>query len=188
LGAVLSYQTGSPIHVPYAQTSPNLTNLLSLCAPQSVFGGCNSSATSAYGVSSHANRVPGEPLFTTDLSSSFDPYKEFVLNPAAWTNPAPGVFGVTSAYLNEYRYRRAPNENLSLARIFRIREGMALSIRMELMNAFNRVRIPNPSATNATAPQVRNPTTGNTQSGFGYINPLPAGGQRTGQLVARFNF
>jgi len=59
---------------------------------------------------------------------------------------------------------------------------------MELMNAFNRVRIPNPSATNATAPQVRNPTTGNTQSGFGYINPLPAGGQRTGQLVARFNF
>ena len=46
LGAVLNYQSGAPIHVPFAQTTPNLTNLLSLCAPQSVFGGCNSSAVS----------------------------------------------------------------------------------------------------------------------------------------------
>jgi hypothetical protein len=188
LGAVLNYQSGAPIHVPFAQTTPNLTNLLSLCAPQSVFGGCNSSSVSAYGVSSHANRVPGQPLFLTDLNSKFDPYKEFTLNPAAWTNPAPGVFGTTSAYLNDYRYRRVENENLSLARIFRIKETMHLSIRMELMNALNRVRIPNPSATNAQAPQTRNSTTGNTSAGFGYINPLPAGGNRTGQLVARFNF
>jgi hypothetical protein len=188
LGAVLNYQSGAPIHVPFAQTTPNLTSLLSLCAPQSVFGGCNSSATSPYGVSSHANRVAGQPLYLTDLNSSFDPYKQFVLNPAAWTNPAPGTFGTTSAYLNEYRYRRIENENLSLARLFRIKERYQLSIRMELMNAFNRVRIPNPSATNATASQVYNASTGNTQSGFGYINPLPAGAQRTGQLVARFTF
>ena len=185
-GAVLTYQSGLPIHVPYAQTQPNLTQLLSLCAPQSVFGGCNSSPY--YNApSSHANRVPGQPLFLVDLNSKFDPYKEFVLNPAAWTNPEPGQFGVTSAYLNDYRYRRSPNENLSLGRIFRIREGMSLSIRIELMNAFNRVRIPNPSADNASMPQVR-AANGNTQSGFGYINPLPAGGQRTGQLVARFQF
>ncbi len=186
IGAVLTYQSGTPIHVPFAQTTPNLTQLLSLCAPQSVFGGCNSSPY--YNApSSHMNRVPGEPLFLVDLNSKFDPYKEFVLNPKAWVNPEPGEFGVTSAYLNEYRYRRVQNENLSLGRIFRIKEGMSLSIRMELMNAFNRVRIPNPSSDNAMAPQVR-AANGNTQSGFGYINPLPAGGQRTGQLVARFQF
>jgi hypothetical protein len=185
IGAVVTYQSATPIHVPFAQN--NIAYQLSLCAPQSVFGGCNSSPY--YNAqASHMNRVAGQPLFTTDLNSKFDPYKEFVLNPAAWSNPAPGTFGTTSAYLNDYRYRRQQNENLSLARIFRVREGMNLSIRMELMNAFNRVRIPNPSSDNALAPQVRNPVTGNTQSGFGYINPFPAGGQRTGQFVARFMF
>ena len=181
----MTYQSATPIHVPFAQN--NIAYHLSLCAPQSVFGGCNSSPY--YNAqASHMNRVAGQPLFTTELNSKFDPYKEFVLNPAAWSNPAPGTFGTTSAYLNDYRYRRQQNENLSLARIFRVREGMNLSIRMELMNAFNRVRIPNPTADNALAPQVRNPVTGNTQSGFGYINPFPAGGQRTGQFVARFMF
>jgi hypothetical protein len=109
LGAVINYQSGAPIHVPFAQTSPNLTNLLSLCAPQSVFGGCNSSAVSPYGVSSHANRVDGQPLFTTD-QLQLNPYTEFVLNPNAWANRL-GVFGTTSAYLNEYRYRRAQTKS-----------------------------------------------------------------------------
>ncbi len=185
--AVLTYQSGAPIHVPYAQTTPNLTQLLSLCAPQSVFGGCNSSTVSPSAVSSHMNRVAGQPLFLVDLNSKFNPYTTFVLNPDAWTNPEPGTFGTTSAYINDYRFRRIQSENLSLSRVFRIREGMRLSIRMELMNAFNRVRIPNPTFINARATQVR-AANGNTQSGFGYINPLPAGGQRTGQLVARFSF
>jgi hypothetical protein len=159
VGAVVTYQSATPIHVPFAQN--NIAYQLSLCAPQSVFGGCNSSPY-FNAQASHMNRVAGQPLYLTDLNSKLDPYKEFVLNPAAWSNPAPGTFGATSAYLNDYRYRRVQNENLSLARIFRVREGMSLSIRMELMNAFNRVRIPNPSADNALAPQVE--FTGNTQS------------------------
>ena len=38
-----------------------------------------------------SNRVPGVPLFTQDLNCHcFDPNKTFVLNPAAWTDPARG--------------------------------------------------------------------------------------------------
>ena len=186
-GGVLVYQSGQPIHVPYAQT--NIQNLLSLCAPMNVYGGCNTSPVASVGVASYANRVPGVPLFTQDLNGSFNPYKTFTLNPAAWTAPALGQFGVSTAFYNDYRYRRRPSENMSLGRIFRIREGMSATIRIEMMNVFNRVQIPNPSADNAFASQVKNSTTGNTQSGFGYIpGVINAGGQRTGQIVARFNF
>jgi hypothetical protein len=179
-GAFLTYAAGRPIHVPAANN--NLAGMLSLCAPMNVFGGCNQGG----GKASHANRVPGEPLFTTDNNGPIDPFAEFVLNPDAWEDPAPGQYGVSSAYYNDYRRRRSPSENLSLGRIFRIKEGMQLQIRIELMNAFNRTNVPNPSSDNALATQVsRN---GVPQSGFGRINPYSAGGQRTGQLVARFSF
>jgi hypothetical protein len=62
------------------------------------------------------------------------------------------------------------------------------------MNAFNRVRIPNPDATgfgsgtqNIGNTQVYD-ADGNAVSGFGYINARGAGGQRTGQIVLRFTF
>jgi hypothetical protein len=183
-GAVLTYQSGRPIHVPISNNG--IGSLLSLCAPQSVFGGCN---TSPYfnAPASHMNRVPGEPLFTQDINGKYDPFNTFVLNPDAWETPPPGEFGKTSAYISDYRYARQPNENLSLGRIFKFREGLSLQLRVELYNAFNRTRIPNPDSTYSWVPQVRNDD-GTTASGFGYINAINAGGQRTGQIVARFSF
>jgi hypothetical protein len=178
-GGVLVYQSGQPIHVPYAQTT--IQNLLSLCAPMNVFGGCNTSPVASVGVASYANRVPGAPLFTADLNSSYDPNTARVLNADAWTQPALGQFGVSSAYYDDYRYRRRPSENMSLGRIFQIREGMSVTLRVEMMNVFNRVQIPNPNATNAKAAQ--------TVTGFGYTaGAINTGGQRTGQIYARFNF
>jgi hypothetical protein len=36
-----------------------------------------------------SSRVPGQPLFLKDLNCHcIDPNKEFVLNPAAWSDPA----------------------------------------------------------------------------------------------------
>ncbi len=187
LGAYLTYSSGAPIHVPDANNG--IETLLSLCAPQSVFGGCNRSPWYK-APASHANRVPGEPLFTQDLNSSFDPFRTFVFNPDAWETPVDGEFGVSSAYYNDYRFRRVHNENLSLGRRFRFTEGMNLHLRVELMNAFNRVRIPNPGGpgvSNHLFPQTTNPD-GTTAFGFGAIDAYGAGGQRTGQIVARFNF
>ena len=42
----------------------------------------------------------------------FDPNTAFVLNPAAWANPAPGQFG-TQTYYGDFRGERRPVENLS---------------------------------------------------------------------------
>jgi hypothetical protein len=135
--------------------------------------------------------VPGVPLFTQDLNCHcFDPNKTFVLNPAAWTDPAPGQFGTSPAYYNDYRFARRPAENLSLARNFRVKERANLQIRAEFTNIFNRTETNNPTIVNAAATQTTN--NGQTLAGFGYINTAalaaPLRQPRQGQIVARFTF
>jgi hypothetical protein len=170
LGAVLRYGSGLPI------LAPTANNGLST----SLFRG------------TYENRVPGVPLFTQDLNCHcFDPSRTFVLNPAAWTEPGPLQFGTAAAYYNDYRYARHPVENVSMARLFRIRESLTLQIRAEFTNIFNRTYVPNPSATSSVATQLTNAATGLTTSGFGQINTVGGGGgaaPRSGQLVARFTF
>jgi hypothetical protein len=175
-GAYLTYQSGYLIAPPTALNSPNPAQLLSLTG----------AAVHSFGNASYFVRVPGQPLYTTDINSIWDPFKTFVLNPAAWTNPAPGQFGSVSAYYNDYRYRRIPTENMSLGRVFRFTEAMNLSLRIELQNVFNRTRIPNPS-NQLNVPQQTN-ASGVPIAGFGYSNAINGGGQRTGQIVAQFRF
>ena len=136
-----------------------------------------------------ANRVPGQPLFTVDPNTYFDPNSTFILNPKAWVDPAPGQFSSSAAYYNDYRQRRIPSDNMSLGRIFRIGEKASLNIRIEFAKVFNRTQTSNPMSTNAGATQVRNAATGRTVAGFGYVNPARvATGPRTGRLVARIQF
>jgi hypothetical protein len=174
IGAVLRYGSGLPIRVPAT------TNALNTTLNRSTF----------------ANRVPGVPLFTQDLNCHcFDPNTTFVLNPAAWSAPAPGQFGTSAAYYSDYRYERRPTENMAIGRTFRIKERANLNIRAEFTNIFNRARIPDP--TNGTGPgqnsaslQTRN-AAGQATAGFGWINTNPATPvltPRQGQLVARFTF
>jgi hypothetical protein len=177
-GAFLAYRSGLPLQAPVAN------NNLGLQLFQTTF----------------ANRVPGQPLFTHDLNCHcFDPNATFVLNPSAWVDPAPGQFGTSAAYYGDYRKMRRPAENMNLGRTFRVTERVALNVRMELDNVFNRPVFNDPSNLNAKAPQTRLPN-GNASSGFGYINTtLPVGGagvagvvtvpgMRTGLLVARVTF
>jgi hypothetical protein len=138
----------------------------------------------------NANRVAGQPLFLKDLNCHcFDPNKEFVLNPAAWSNPAPGQWGTAATYYSDYRTARRPDEQLSLGRTFRVREKMAFSVRAEFFNVFNRTFINNPDSGNALATPVVNQTTGQTTAGFGRINTGTLfNPPRTGQIVARLTF
>jgi hypothetical protein len=76
---------------------------------------------------------------------------------------------------------------LSLGRTFRLREKMSFQVRAEFFNVFNRMNLPGPSSGNAAQTQTRN-AAGVPTAGFGYINATSAGGQRNGQLVARFQF
>jgi hypothetical protein len=166
VGTLLRYGSGLPI------ASPSSTNSLATYLFQGTL----------------FNRVPGVPLFTQDLNCHcFDPSKTFVLNPAAWSNPAPGQWGTAAAYYTDYRYQRRPVENLSLGRSFRIRERASLQIRAEFTNVFNRTQATNPTATNPTATQTT--SNGLTTAGFGYINTAAVfSAPRQGQLVARFSF
>jgi hypothetical protein len=119
----------------------------------------------------------------------FDPNKELILNPAAWSNPAPGEWGTAATYYSDYRTARRPDEQLSLGRNFRVREKMAFSVRAEFFNVFNRVFLNNPDSTNALAATVVNQATGQVTAGFGRINTgTTFNPPRSGQIVARFTF
>jgi hypothetical protein len=166
-GGLLEYGSGAPIPVPTAST-----NQSSLLFQNTLM-----------------SRLPGVPLFLKDLNCHcIDPNKDFVLNPAAWANPAPGTWGTAAPFYGDFRYERRPTEQMSIGRVFRIRERMALQIRAEFFNIFNRTYLANPALTVPTQPQNRN-AAGQPTSGWGYINSTSLYSQpRNGQLVARFTF
>ena len=180
ISAVLRYTSAQPIRVPGAAT-PNVGTYLA-----------RTSGTT------FANRVPGVPLFLdqsgkeVDINGNYDPAATFVLNPAAWSNPLPNEFATSTAYYNDYRGRRFPTENMSLGRNFRFGSDgrYNLQFRAEFTNIFNRLFIPNPTSTSATATRTAS-SDGTTTGGFGYINmqsAAVASNVRSGQIVARFSF
>ncbi|MEO5925725.1 MAG: TonB-dependent receptor, partial [Bryobacteraceae bacterium] len=168
LGAVLQYASGVPILSPSGQK--NLNTL--------------------YFRNTFANRVAGVNPFLKDLNCHcLDPDKDLVLNPAAWQDPADGQFGTAAAYYNDYRYQRRPSENINFGRVFRIREKMSLSMRMEFSNIFNRTQMANPTVGNALAATTRNASTTVLTGGFGFINRGSVfSTPRQGTGVVRFSF
>ncbi|HSP67762.1 MAG TPA: hypothetical protein VLN48_08545, partial [Bryobacteraceae bacterium] len=167
IGSILKYASGFPIPVPGAQ---------------------NNLATALF-QSTRANRVPGVPLFLgrTDLNSHIDPRTDFVLNPAAWSDPAPGQWGVSAPFYSDYRYQRRPNEAVNFGRNFRVGERVSFQARLEFTNILNRAQAVNPVATNAKATQTS--ANGVTTGGFGWINYTQTGqSPRQGQLVLRATF
>jgi hypothetical protein len=138
--------------------------------------------------STRMNRVPGQPLFLKDPNCGcIDPRKDLVLNPAAWVDAAPGQFSSTASFLNDFRWQRDLTENVNFGRRFPIKERMSFEIRAEFFNVFNRINLPGPTPFNPTAAVTRN-SAGELTGGFGFVNVNNAGGQRNGQLVARFQF
>jgi hypothetical protein len=143
-------------------------------------------------------RVPGVPLYLKDPNCGcLDPTVETVLNPAAWTDQPTGTSGNFANYFGDFRAQRRPSESLNFGKRFPIwKEKMALSVRLEFFNVFNRlVSLPNPVTSNpATAPTRQN---GVLTGGFGYLafNQIASNSQanaypapRTGQMVFRFEF
>jgi hypothetical protein len=185
IGFVLTYASGRPIQVPAASSS--VINLYTF-------------------TNTFANRIEGQPLFLrtvrnadrtkttmplSDLNerSAFDPLTDFVLNPAAWQDPLPGQYSVSTGFFSDYRYPRHPDEKLSIGRVFPLREGMQLSVRADFDNMFNRYVLGDAllTSTNAIATQTWNPS-GNTLSGFGRYNASAANSQRRGIIVVKFQF
>ncbi|HEY4087119.1 MAG TPA: TonB-dependent receptor [Bryobacteraceae bacterium] len=183
VGGIFLYQSGSPI------ATPQSTNNMS----------------SWYAQNTLENRVPGQPLFIKNPNCHcIDPTTDFILNPAAWANPALGQWGTASAFYNDFRNARRPSEAMNIGRTFHFKEKMSLNIRADFFNVFNRMEINNPltNTTTATAQGVRSCTNGTiaagtnackaggkTPAGFGSIGYTSLQTQpRNGQLVARFTF
>jgi hypothetical protein len=171
---VLQYGSGQPILVPGTAVINNAAALLR---------------------GTHAERVPGQPLFLADLNCHcFDPATTQVLNPKAWTDPAGGTFASSPVFFNDYRYQRRPRETLSFGRVFSIRENLKLQLRAEFTNPFNRTQVPNPvSGGYATGITSQVGFNGNrvNAGGFGAIATQPASaviGERSGLLVGRLTF
>jgi hypothetical protein len=190
---LLRYQSGVLIRTP-----PSNNNLLTELG----IGPANNPALWGGGTT-FQNEVPGVPLFLVNPNSHFDPTQQLVLNPAAWTDAPAGQFGYTSPYLNNFRWQRQPAESMGFGRIFRIREGMSLQVRIEFQNIFNRLFYSVPAdgvgifGLPSTTPETgasRSNTLG-TQSGllsggYGFVNWVEGAGAqpRSGQLVMRFSF
>ncbi|SPE39911.1 hypothetical protein SBA3_3490008 [Candidatus Sulfopaludibacter sp. SbA3] len=161
-----------------------------IAAPQSVLSRWS---TYTFASGTPMVRVPGVPLYLTNIDCRcIDPnnINQRILNPAAWQDVGAGTISPGSGYYNDYRGPHQVNENMNLGRTFRIREKMTLNIRAEFFNVFNRVTLGNPSTGNPTQTTSVNNATG-AISGFGYYSigsTSNLGGQRNGQLVARFRF
>ncbi len=143
--------------------------------------------------------LTGQPLFLVNPNCGcFDPTKQLVLNPAAFTDALPGTFGTAPAYLNNYRWQRQPAESASLGRIFPLSKEnkVSLQIRMEFItNLFNRLFYSAPSSTNPESAtlytnQFMNGQPGALSLGYGFVNTVNGAGTqpRQGQIVARLTF
>jgi hypothetical protein len=143
-------------------------------------------------------RAPGQPLYLQDLNCHcFDANTTVVLNPLAWTNPAPGQYG-GATYYNDFRGERRPVENFGIGRQFRFKERVGLNLRAEFTNIFNRTYLNNPSLIGPqTAPTCKLPGGGTgacapglqLSSGFGSISTSSVNAPpRSGQVVIRFDF
>jgi hypothetical protein len=150
-----------------------------------------------------AQLVPGQSLWTTDWTDlngvhhtdpldinchCFDPTKTLVLNKAAWANVPDGQWAADTSSIRYFRGFRYPQENLNITRTFRIKERYNFMIRAEWSNVFNRLRLPQPtSAANFSSAPTQ--SGGLYSGGFGTIVPTAGtSGQRSGQLIARFQF
>jgi hypothetical protein len=169
LGGVLRYASGSLIGVASSRTNLN---------------------TYTFNSNTRFNRVPGVPLFLADPGCGcINPnINQQILNPAAWADTPIGTWGSGAAYYNDYRWQRQATESMNFGRTFQIRERFSLNVRAEFFNVFNRLYLPTPSASNPLATATFN-SSGAPTAGYGYItNSGGIGGQRNGQLVARFQF
>ena len=115
-----------------------------------------------------------------------------MLNPAAWADPAPGQFGTSAAFYDDYRWQhQVHREHEHRPPLLDRWAGRSFEIRAEFFNIFNRtyLRMPTDFNNNPLSTRTFN-SRGEPTGGFGYINPTATPPQlpRNGQIVARFEF
>jgi hypothetical protein len=201
LGGVMNARTGLPMDIRI--TRPDVVyvnNTTGVITGSAVVTGGVVQTTPVINVPGGGNsrdvRVP-------DVVAGVNPFiqgadKRFILNPAAFTTPAPGKFGNLGR--GALHGPGMSQIDLTLQKKFVISEGRDLQFRMETYNLFNRANFANPvsrliptlgTAAGQLQPgQAFSPATGGT---FGQVqqtveSAVGLGAQRQIQLSLRFNF
>ncbi len=189
----LYYASGTPLAAPTTNTTGYASGLSQAGIANVTF------QTSSRNTNNQRQIRTGEPLYLENPDCHcYDANTAFILNPAAWANPAAGQFG-GQTYYGDFRGERRPVENLSVGRQFQIRERIRLNIRAEFTNILNRTYLNDPSLSNPQrAPVCTQPSGKNGScsqpglqivSGFGAINTTTVRyPPRSGQIVAQFTF
>ncbi len=170
---ILHYQSGSLIQVPSAQ---------------------NGLTAVTFAPNNFANRVSTQPLFLKSLNDhSFNPRTTLVLNPAAWSDPAPGTYGTSKPFYSNYRNARYPNEQMGIGKVFSLEKGARFEVRADFFNVFNRRALPSLNNTGNALQATQYGSNGSITNGFGYIGDSisNAGSNytpRSGQIVGRIEF
>jgi hypothetical protein len=189
VGGIHLYQSGRPIHI-----------------ENWAFGSANP-LLSGDGYSQRADIVPGQPLVNPAYNRNCaGPIPtnvtgrtpcQFYINPAAFTNPAPGTFGDAPKFFSNLRTQPYFNEDLSVTKHFKFTETVGLSIQANFFNAFNRVvwgNGGNPATLNPATFQLpfapanlSSAAIGNSSTVFG-IWTAQQNAPRRIQLAARIDF
>jgi hypothetical protein len=186
IATLLRYQNGALIATP-----PSTNNLLT----ELDRGPSNNPALWGGGYT-FWNPVQGQSCLSANPNQKgFDPTTTLALNPAAWTDAAPGQFGTGAPFYNNCRWQRQPAENMSFGRNFRIKERANLQFRIEFQNVFNRLFYSAPAvgsftAANPTTAAAHNNPDGGLSGGYGFVNYINGAGDspRSGQAVIRLTF
>ncbi len=182
VSAIHLYQSGRPVHI-----------------ENWAFGSANPLRAND-GFSFRADIVPGQPLINPNWNEHCSgpvadaPGRtpcQFYINPAAFTQPAPGSFGNAGKFLPGLRTRPYYNEDISLIKRVKITERVGFSIQANFFNAFNRVVWGSGGANTFILPfapgNLNSTSLAGSTSVFGILTSQQNGPRRI-QLAARFEF
>ncbi len=204
IGAVLQYQSGALLTTPNSNNA--LTTQLRITPPAgaafnpwnfisgSQFFRAGFDANGKFDPRAYNPATPTDPNFTSVLTGGIQANGTCNVAQCAWSNPAAGQWGVTSPYLEGFRWQRQPSENVNFGRNFRMgAEGRAvLNVRAEFANVLNRMFYAAPSTANPLAAVTTVTQRGAIipTGGYGVVNTFNGAGARprTGTIVIRLTF
>jgi len=177
------YQSGRPVHI------------------ENWAFGSDNPLLAADGFSARADIVPGQPLINPAWNKNCSgpiPTNatartpcQFYINPAAFTDPAPGTFGNAGKFLSGLRTRPYFNEDISITKHLNLTERVVFSIQANFFNAFNRVVLgsggPATFQLPFAPPNLSSASLANSSTVFGILTAQQNAPRRI-QLAARIDF
>jgi hypothetical protein len=184
VSGIQQYQSGHPIHIEY-----------------DAFGSDNPYFAGGDGYAFRVNVVPGQPLKNPAYNSKCSgpiltatgrQSCQFYVNPAAFTEPAPGTFGDAPNFFSSLRMPRYSDEDLSVSKRTTLHNGLDVQFQANFFNAFNRTIFSNGGNAqafiiNGAPPDLTQASIGTSSTVFG-IMAAQQNAPRIVQFALKFEF